>query len=936
MASLFLVVGMTATLTAGCDVPTSWKCAAEQYSGADGCHCECGAYDPDCELPYQTVVGCEAGSLDTCGYSGRCQEAANSRRVAVSHGKMLPVTSQVPLHLLVRCQHGWTGANCESPALPPAEWICGPHSYDARDGCQCLCGAWDPDCDEAGQIVADCDQGRICTPQSVLTRNQTDGNDGENNGNANDDNAGHAQCLPCSNRPVNGQFSGLTSGLGGECGVACDIGWSGQQCDSGCSWMPCDPVPAEQMLQCYSEIPGTPEDAAAVVDTLERMLDFYAFTDISLGAPDPSYPLSVDLRAELGRVKALAQASPRAATLHDALVELYNSLNDAHTAYLKPASYSATWAVFPLFFGHFVDTAGRHQIFVETAFFQDLQPVVGANVTAIDGVDAVQVLLSYANTSVGISRDLGTRFNLACHMWPIRSLTTFPLSQVPSEATVTLSVNDQLVDITIPFYGYSKQAIVNAQQLAACDFPEQPAAVDAGDLSASLHHRLDQQIFKERYVSPSELLPNGRPLSASPLTKQVLDQQMAHFHQVLRSVVSKDSTDSTDESMVEPDELTTLWETESVDVYALKNTLILHIKSFSPRDYNLFISTTVNALLYAQDNDLERLMLDLRDNGGGDICLGYSVLDYIFKGDFTPYGQYDFPAPPLAREMAAVSADPAISIEQSLWVPGYWISPETGKAFTTDRWMNPPVMITRNGVTSPYSQRVHDDCSQYFATWPLPEHHKKYTPDDVMVLSHGFCGSTCAVFSKHLTEANSARTVTIGGLPNRPQSIASFPGGQVLQLSSLLENLAFLNLSSEAEAPRPFPITARFSFTVREIYSWTEGHTDVPLDFLFEPSTFHAPFSQQSALSEAALYAQAVTYFDHDPPCSPNCPGLSVISIFSIVVVVVAIVGGIIAGGYYYWRNRTGSVDRHQLEPLTHFDHSDQDDDIHLVAADSQ
>ena len=29
----------------------------------------------------------------------------------------------------------------------PSEWTCDPNYYNARDGCDCNCGAWDPDCD---------------------------------------------------------------------------------------------------------------------------------------------------------------------------------------------------------------------------------------------------------------------------------------------------------------------------------------------------------------------------------------------------------------------------------------------------------------------------------------------------------------------------------------------------------------------------------------------------------------------------------------------------------------------------------------------------------------------------------------------------------------------------------------------------------------------
>jgi hypothetical protein len=173
-----------------------------------------------------------------------------------------------------------------------------------------------------------------------------------------------------------------------------------------------------------------------------------------------------------------------------------------------------------------------------------------------------------------------------------------------------------------------------------------------------------------------------------------------------------------------------------------------------------------------------------------------------------------------------------------------------------------------------------------------------------MILTHGFCGSTCAVFAKHLNEAAIVRSLTIGGLPNRPQSIASFPGGQVFTLDELMDTLEYLDLTHEPRAPARFPVSARFSFTVREIYSWTPGLSNIPLDFVFEPSTYHAPYSKASSQSDAALYLQAVKYFDSDVPCAPNCPGLTLMSIMSIVFVSLAILGVLTAAAYYYIRSR--------------------------------
>ena len=52
-----------------------WTCAPANYDSNDGCHCDCGCWDPDCDYPSQAVQGCpaEAGCVwpGSCGTPGK-------------------------------------------------------------------------------------------------------------------------------------------------------------------------------------------------------------------------------------------------------------------------------------------------------------------------------------------------------------------------------------------------------------------------------------------------------------------------------------------------------------------------------------------------------------------------------------------------------------------------------------------------------------------------------------------------------------------------------------------------------------------------------------------------------------------------------------------------------------------------------------------------
>jgi hypothetical protein len=101
--------------------PTAWTCAPGEYDGGvgNGCDCNCGTADPDCDLmPAETVQGCAAGDV------------------------------------------------CDSGVCIPMAWTCDPSFYASgiADDCDCGCGALDPDCEDANVDKCDyCDDVGSCS-----------------------------------------------------------------------------------------------------------------------------------------------------------------------------------------------------------------------------------------------------------------------------------------------------------------------------------------------------------------------------------------------------------------------------------------------------------------------------------------------------------------------------------------------------------------------------------------------------------------------------------------------------------------------------------------------------------------------------------------------------------------------------------------------------
>jgi len=101
-------------------VPVLWSCPLTGYGTGDGCTCGCGAQDPDCG-------GTTAGSCRLCNANGSC--ATNCTQISPTDG-----------------------TTCTDI---PATWRCSPGFFGRGDGCDCGCGAVDPDCVDATQAACE-------------------------------------------------------------------------------------------------------------------------------------------------------------------------------------------------------------------------------------------------------------------------------------------------------------------------------------------------------------------------------------------------------------------------------------------------------------------------------------------------------------------------------------------------------------------------------------------------------------------------------------------------------------------------------------------------------------------------------------------------------------------------------------------------------------
>jgi hypothetical protein len=89
-------------------IPDEWACDPFFYGNDDGCDCNCGVIDPDCYND-DFIFNCYEGEATGCNQQGECEYRTYYEDV-------------------------------------PESWTCDPMFYNALDGCDCGCGAYDPDC----------------------------------------------------------------------------------------------------------------------------------------------------------------------------------------------------------------------------------------------------------------------------------------------------------------------------------------------------------------------------------------------------------------------------------------------------------------------------------------------------------------------------------------------------------------------------------------------------------------------------------------------------------------------------------------------------------------------------------------------------------------------------------------------------------------------
>eukprot|EP01122_Echinamoeba_exundans_P006460 TRINITY_DN1823_c0_g1_i1.p2 TRINITY_DN1823_c0_g1~~TRINITY_DN1823_c0_g1_i1.p2 ORF type:complete len:490 (-),score=160.92 TRINITY_DN1823_c0_g1_i1:57-1526(-) len=487
-----------------------------------------------------------------------------------------------------------------------------------------------------------------------------------------------------------------------------------------------------------------------------------------------------------------------------------------------------------------MNAAGKQEIWVSDLYFYatqwpqlNLQQFVNNTLISIDGQPALNVLLQWAIDNEFESKDPGSRFNrvLDSH-YQQRVGTIFPLPDNTTQTYVFQDANGNQRSVVVD---WKVDVLKTVTFDSSCSNAFSDASVKIADsLDTPLERR---NMMRERY----------------PAMKAKKHAMRRDNHLLFES-----------KQQQKP----------SIQTFNLTSQVVVtRIYDFEPADSADFLNTFDSLMDYAQDANIPYMILDLRGNGGGSICLGYQLINRLMH-ERHPEGDYDVVEGDL---MGALFTAGATQMSyHDLFGMGFF-SDQSGNRVTNLNWYNNARLLTRGGATSNYSQPVHHACK--YKDYPTDWVFKK-----VLVVTDGLCGSTCAVVSTHLADLDHVDTLVVGGIHGQKQQYFSFPGGQVMGYSTLLQYGQALGLLNSPLMPRAFPNGAQQSFTFLEIYPWTilnsedasvkraaaasldDPRLTTPLEFVFDPADFRLDQWNFADDDDIELWNMVVPFFQQNPP----------------------------------------------------------------------
>ncbi|KAH9996366.1 peptidase S41 family protein [Xylariaceae sp. FL0662B] len=535
-------------------------------------------------------------------------------------------------------------------------------------------------------------------------------------------------------------------------------------------------VPASIAFDCLKSVPNKPQPAQKLVTSVKALVQWQS-TLAWLKDPPQSYMLPpVDIEGALDNISATAVAGGFASEydFQLAIFELITSAHDGHFAYRPDVFKAFTFQSKLASDIVSVSKDGKEvpKLYHASALASNATPVA---ISKINGQDAVKYITKQG-LKFSAFQDPNSQWN-----------NQFPIYANPENTLVlAASLAYQGPSVTLTYEdGKEKTEDTVAVLREGADFSDVATGED----------------FYNKFCNP-DAASTGDASSSAPPTQSstAAPTPPAPTIQGYPFPVVRDSG------------------ADTTSGYFLNGTgyddvAVLSVISFAPTgnvdvlEYITNFQETVETFLSkSKEAGKKRLVIDVTANGGGLVVAGLELFAQLFP-DTERFGAnnlrlsdglvniaqvassipQDF-TPSTQNEALALQALFSNSIVSNL-VPGQVATPEDEPFTTTDEILS-PVTIKNDKFTAYQNAPMDMPASDFNLTGtgsranPAPA---VFSPENVVLLTDGTCGSTCTIFSYLMILQLQVKTTAVGGRPQTGpmQAVAGVEGAQVFMMNEI-------------------------------------------------------------------------------------------------------------------------------------------------------
>lgn len=247
---------------------------------------------------------------------------------------------------------------------------------------------------------------------------------------------------------------------------------------------------------------------------------------------------------------------------------------------------------------------------------------------------------------------------------------------------------------------------------------------------------------------------------------------------------------------------------------------VLQITGFEPQTENDYYITQFPAVLSdflasATSDGKKKLIIDLQGNGGGVIDLGTDLFVQLFpnlhpnvKTNMRRTLGMDIIISSAAAEVDAVDANATIgdieAYNNQPFAYQYDVDPNNDNIDSVQQLLDG---ITVDGTEfttffqTNYSDPIASEITGFEITQTDPAATPPFAPENIIVLTDGYCASTCTVISEHLKNQAGVQFIVVGGRPQHGpvQAIGGIKGNQVFSYANILQMIGIFDNATDSE-----------------------------------------------------------------------------------------------------------------------------------------